>query len=93
MPSSWEGFGNPVAEAMLANRPVACAPYPVLSELLDLGLEVLPVGDPDRVADFLRRPDPAILERNREVVARELSLRDLPDRLAALFAQVGWTDW
>ena len=93
VPSSWEGFGNPVAEAMLANRPVACAPYPVLSELLDLGLEVLPVDDADRVADFLRRPDPATLERNREVVARELSLRDLPDRLAALFAQVGWTDW
>lgn len=93
MPSSWEGFGNPVAEAMLSQRPVACAPYPVLSELLDLGLEVLPVDDPATVARFLRTPDPDLLERNREIVARELSLHDLPDRLAALFAQVGWDDW
>jgi mannosylglucosylglycerate synthase len=93
MPSSWEGFGNPVAEAMLARRPVACAPYPVLGELLDLGLEVLPVDDAGRVARFLREPDPVLLDRNREIVARELSLHDLPDRLAALFAQVGWDDW
>jgi glycosyltransferase involved in cell wall biosynthesis len=93
MPSSWEGFGNPVAEAMLSQRPVACAPYPVLSELLDLGLEVLPVDDPATVARFLRTPDPELLERNREIVARELSLHDLPDRLAALFTQVGWDDW
>ncbi|HEV2309205.1 MAG TPA: glycosyltransferase [Acidimicrobiia bacterium] len=93
MPSSWEGFGNPVAEAMLAKRPVACAAYPVLEELLDLGLEVLPVDDPARVADFLRHPNSAVLDRNRAVVGRELSLRDLPHRLAALFAQVGWTDW
>lgn len=93
MPSSWEGFGNPVAEAMLAQRAVACASYPVLQELLDLGLEVLPVHDPARVAHFLRQPDPKLLERNREIVASELSLRSLPARLATLFAQVGWEHW
>ena len=93
MPSSWEGFGNPVAEAMLARRPVACAGYPVLTELLALGLEVLPLSDVDRVARFLREPDSSLLERNREIVARELSVRDLPRRLAAVFAQVGWERW
>jgi len=93
MPSSWEGFGNPVAEAMLAGRPVACAGYPVLEELLGLGLQVLPLDDPVRVARFLRDPEPALLERNRAIVARELSLRDLPARLATLFAQVGWEHW
>ena len=87
MPSSWEGFGNPVAEAMLAGRPVACAGYPVLEELLGLGLQVLPLDDPVRVARFLRDPEPALLERNRAIVARELSLRDLPARLATLFAR------
>ncbi len=93
MPSSWEGFGNPVAEAMLARRPVACAGYPVLTELLTLGLEVLPLSDVDRVARFIREPDTSLLERNREIVARELSVADLPARLAAVFAQVGWDRW
>jgi glycosyltransferase involved in cell wall biosynthesis len=93
MPSTWEGFGNPVVEAMLAERPVACARYPVLEELLGLGVEVLPVDDAGAVADFLRDPDPQLLRRNREIVARELSLAHLPGRLAAAFAHVGWQRW
>jgi glycosyltransferase involved in cell wall biosynthesis len=93
MPSSWEGFGNPVAEAMLAERPVACARYPVLEELLALGLEVLPVDDAPAVARFLQEPDLEVLRRNRETAARELSLARLPARIAAGFAHVGWEQW
>ena len=93
VPSSWEGFGNPVVEAMIAERPVACARYLVLEELLALGLRVLPVGDVEEVAAFVRHPDPALLARNHEIAARELSVDDLPDRLAGAFAQVGWDDW
>lgn len=93
MPSQWEGFGNPVIEAMVAHRPVAAARYPVLQELVDLGLHVLPVDDPAAVAAFVEAPDPAVLEENRAVVARELSLTDLPKRLTQAFGQVGWSDW
>jgi mannosylglucosylglycerate synthase len=93
MPSSWEGFGNPVAEAMLAERPVACAPYPVLSELLALGVEVLPIGDALAVASFVEHPDLEVLRRNHQIVGRELSLARLPGRLAQVFAQVGWDRW
>ena len=75
MPSHWEGFGNPVVEAMLARRPVASAMYPVLVELVGLGLRVLPIDDPPAVARFLRDPDPRVLEANREVAAREARAR------------------
>jgi glycosyltransferase involved in cell wall biosynthesis len=93
MPSSWEGFGNPVIEAMVAERPVAAAGYPVLDELRDLGLLVLPLEDPNRVASFLHRPDLGWLRRNHDVVRRELSIGGLPGRLLEAFARVGWDDW
>jgi mannosylglucosylglycerate synthase len=93
VPSTWEGFGNPVVEAMLAGRPVACTRYPVLEELLELGLTVLPVDDARTVLAFLRAPDTEAIRRNREIAARELSLERLPARLADAFAHVGWDRW
>lgn len=93
MPSSWEGFGNPVIEAMVAERPVAAAQYPVLAELQDLGLMVLPLEDPSCVASSLIRPDLEWLHRNHDVVRRELSVGELPGRLLDAFARVGWADW
>ncbi len=93
MPSSWEGFGNPVVEAMVAERPVAAAGYPVLDELQELGVRVLPLDDPSRVASFLDRPDLGWLQHNHEVVRRELSIEGLPGRLLEAFVRVGWNDW
>lgn len=93
VPSSWEGFGNPVVEAMLAERPVVAADFPVLEELVRLGLEPLPLDDPATVAAFVRRPDRALLARNRRVATRELALDRLPDRVEQTFRQMGWDDW
>ena len=33
MPSTWEGFGNPVLESVTHRRPLAVYPYPVLEEI------------------------------------------------------------
>jgi glycosyltransferase involved in cell wall biosynthesis len=92
MPSSWEGFGNPVVEAVLAGRPVAAAPYPVLAELVGLGLRVLPL-DPAVVAAFLADPDAGWLAANRARAAASLSVECLPARLAGAFEAVGWSEW
>ena len=91
-PSTWEGFGNPVIESVVARRPLAVHWYPVLDEIV-AGLEVFRVDDPAPVAAWLRAPDRSLLESNREVARRDFSLADLPARLDTAFAGHGWTAW
>jgi glycosyltransferase involved in cell wall biosynthesis len=92
-PSTWEGFGNPVVESVIARRPLAVRRYPTLDEILAAGVCLFDVRRPDQVAAFLDAPDPAMLERNLELARRAFSLDDLPGRLEAAFADRGWTAW
>lgn len=92
-PSTEEGFGNPVVEAVAARRPLVVGHYPVLDELLALGIDTFPLADPSALADWLAAPDPARLERNLAHVRAQLSLDDLPSRIEAAFRRVGWDRW
>jgi glycosyltransferase involved in cell wall biosynthesis len=92
-PSNLEGFGNPVVEAMIAERPVATAHYPVLDELLGLGLQVFSVEDPASLARWLRTPDGALHARNWTCLRDHFALADLPHRIADALDTVGWTHW
>jgi glycosyltransferase involved in cell wall biosynthesis len=92
-PSSWEGFGNPVIEAIVARRAIATASYPVLDELVALGLELFSIDDVDRIDRWLRSPDPERLEHNLAVVRAHFDVRELPDRIAAALSAVGWEEW
>jgi glycosyltransferase involved in cell wall biosynthesis len=92
-PSTWEGFGNPVIESVIARRPIATARYPVLEELVDLGLELFSVDAPEAVVKWLRAPDDASFDANLEVVRRHFAVADLPARLEAAFTEVGWSRW
>ncbi len=92
-PSAWEGFGNPVVESVVHRRPLVVAGYPALDELIELGLETLPIGEPQRALDWLRAPDAAMLERNVARLRPHLSLAGLPDRIASAFERRGWTRW
>jgi mannosylglucosylglycerate synthase len=92
-PSTWEGFGNPVIESVIARRPIAVGHYPVLDELLGLGLELFSIDDPPALAKSLAAPNTSRLDHNLEVVRRHFSLADLPARLEAAFAAVGWSAW
>ena len=91
-PSTWEGFGNPVIESVVARRPLAVHRYPVLDEIV-AGLRVFSVEDPAEVAGWLQTPDLDVLDANREVARRDFSLADLPGRLETAFANNGWTSW
>lgn len=91
-PSTWEGFGNPVVEAVIARRMAALGTYPVLTEITD-GLTCLSINRPDDANKWLRAPDADVLEQNYAAARARFSIEHLPDRLSAALAQVGWTDW
>lgn len=93
LPSTWEGFGNPVIESMAARRPLAVRRYAVLEEIARLGFQWFPADDPGPLADWLQAPDPALLDANLALARRHFSLADLPARIEDAFAAVGWTSW
>ncbi len=92
-PSTWEGFGNPVIESIAHRRPIVVGNYPVLDELRAFGVQLLSIDDVDGVVAWLRTPDPAVLERNVDLVRPHCSLPDLPRRLHEVFGSTGWSTW
>ena len=92
-PSSWEGFGNPVIESVIARRPLAVSRYPVLDELQALGLEFFSVDAPRALATWLRHPTTGRLDTNFEIARANFDLTALPGRISAACATVGWTRW
>lgn len=88
-PSLREGFGNPPVEASLARRPVVVGPYHVAAELGELGFRWFASDDPSAIERWLARPDPALLDHNRDVARRHLSSADLPAQLAGLLTRLG----
>ncbi|MCA1185690.1 glycosyltransferase [Saccharopolyspora sp. 6T] len=86
LPSTWEGWGLPVAEAAAARRLVVAGPYPVLDELRALGLHVPGPDAVGEVAALLRDPDSAaeLLTANHRAVREHLDAAVLPAVLAEL---------
>jgi len=53
-PSRYEGFGQPVLEAMACGCPVACSDIPPLVEVAGGAARTFPPGDPDAIAAAVR---------------------------------------
>ena len=51
--SSWEGWGNPVAEGAALGLPVVTGTWPALEEMRALGVRDIPVAAPDAVERLL----------------------------------------
>jgi len=89
-PSTWEGFGNVPIEASIRARPVAVGRYPVLAELVELGMRWFHVDDRWPIQEFLAAPDRSLLEHNRSIAVEHFSLERMRARLRALLADAGW---
>ena len=55
--SSWEGWGNPVAEGAALGLPVVTGTWPALEEMRRLGVCDIPVAAPDAVARLIAEVD------------------------------------
>lgn len=88
LPSSWEGFGNPAIESATHCKPLLVGAYPVAAELSGFGFDWFfdTAEDRRRLAAWLSRPDPALLDANAALARRFFSLSDLPRRIATILA-------
>ncbi len=84
LPSRWEGFGNPVAEAAVHRRPIAVGRYPAALELRELGFRWFPPDDPGPLATFLEAPDEDLHDVNQALVRTHLSLEQVGAELTTL---------
>jgi glycosyltransferase involved in cell wall biosynthesis len=88
MPSTWEGFGNPVLESVTHRRPLAVYPYPVLHEIRDFGFRFFDLSDVEGVRDFLDEPREEHFEHNVAIAWEHFNVADLPLRLKPLLESV-----
>jgi glycosyltransferase involved in cell wall biosynthesis len=84
VPSTWEGFGNPVLESVTHRRPLAVYPYPVLKEIRSYGFDFFDLDDVAAIEGFLDEPDAGLFDRNVAIARANFNLADLPGRLSGL---------
>ncbi|MGB8196742.1 MAG: glycosyltransferase family 4 protein [Acidimicrobiales bacterium] len=89
MPSTWEGFGNPVLESVTHRRPLALYPYPVACEIIDFGFRFFDLGDVAAITSFLEQPDYDLYAHNLSIALEHFNLAALPGRLGELLESMG----
>jgi glycosyltransferase involved in cell wall biosynthesis len=81
MPSTWEGFGNPVLESVTHRRPLALYPYPVACEIRDFGFRFFDLGDVAAMKAFVENPDYDLYAHNLAIAREHFNVATLPTRL------------
>jgi glycosyltransferase involved in cell wall biosynthesis len=89
MPSTWEGFGNPVLESVTHHRPLAVYPYPVLDEIVSFGFRFFALEDVGPIGSFLKEPDEGLLNRNASIAREHFNIVDLPAKLQPVLEALG----
>ena len=84
LPSTWEGFGNPVLESVTHRRPLALYPYPVACEIRDHGFRFFDLGDVVAIKSFLEIPDYELYAHNLSIALEHFNVATLPTRLRDL---------
>jgi mannosylglucosylglycerate synthase len=89
MPSTWEGFGNPVIEAVTHRKPLARYRYPVMAEIESHGFTFYDLDDLDGIRAAINDPLAESLEKNLTIARANYDLSLLPGRLAPILASLG----
>jgi hypothetical protein len=89
MPSTWEGFGNPVIEAVAHRKPLARFRYPVMAEIESHGFHFFDLDDLDGIRGAMDDPFDENLEKNHAIAKANYDLSLLPGRLAPVLATLG----
>ena len=89
MPSTWEGFGNPVIESVTHRRPLALYPYPVACEIRDFGFRFFELGEIESITSFLKNPDYDLYAHNLSIALEHFNVAALPTRLGGLLDSMG----
>ncbi len=89
VPSTWEGFGNPVLESVTHHRPLAVYPYPVLEEIVAFGFRFFAFEDVGPMSSFVKEPDERLLERNASIAREHFNIVDLPMKLRPVLEALG----
>lgn len=84
MPSTWEGFGNPVLESVTHRRPLALYPYPVACEIRDFGFRFFDLDDVAAMESFVENPDYDLYAHNLAIALEHFNVATLPVRLSDL---------
>lgn len=87
--STWEGFGNPPVEAAVHGRAAIVSHYPVAAELRALGFDWFDPDDLDPLRAHLASGDAELIEHNRRIVERHLSMEVIGSHVADLLEGVG----
>jgi glycosyltransferase involved in cell wall biosynthesis len=89
MPSTWEGFGNPVLESVTHQRALALFAYPVAKEIMAYGFRFFDLVDVANITNYLSSPDTGLLANNLTIAQAHFNVTALPGRLRGLLASMG----
>ncbi len=91
VPSTWEGFGNPVLESVTHRRPLALNHYPVAQELLDFGFVFYELSDLAGLRAAMAVANEEERAHNLAIARQHFNIDDLPAELEALLTRhFGW---
>ncbi len=86
LPSTREGFGNPIVESIAQRRPLVLGHFPVAQCLREMGFHFLDPDDTGQIAAWLKEPKSQALEANYALARPLFDITNLPTRLAELLS-------
>lgn len=89
LPSTREGFGNPIIESIVQRRGLVLGHFPVSDYLRNEGFCFLDSDDTLSISQWLTEPNLEVLTLNRDLASPLFAMENLAPSLASLLLEVG----